>query len=405
MESPPRIPFSKTTASTLLDATRGMAAFLVFLGHFRNLFYVSFPLLQVPHKMLLAPFYVMTSAGHQAVVIFFVLSGYLVGGSIFRMMDTENWTWRRYLTHRLVRLWLVLLPALLLGALWDSAGYYSHHAPALYTGHVPNHLGINILSTLNLRSFLGSAFFLQTIITNTFGTNGPLWSLANEFWYYILFPLALVACFRSFSRVTRIVCAALFVAGCLFVGRGIMELFPIWLLGAVLARIPLIHVAVRLRYPVWLLYPWLFFALSKLSAHWSLTSDYVLGLATFVFIASLLNMTGRAQETVWVRWARTSARFSYTLYLVHAPFLVFLAAFIIADRQWQVSPASVAAGTGVVAVTLLYAYAVAYITEFRTDAVRGWIEGLVLPGRRPGPARTDAEEAAAGSNAVSTRGI
>jgi peptidoglycan/LPS O-acetylase OafA/YrhL len=175
----------------------------------------------------------------------------------------------------------------------------------------------------------------------------------------------------------------------LFRMGGILELFPIWLLGATLARIPLIPVTDRLRFPIWFLYLLLFFALSKLSANWSLTGDYLLGLATFVFIASLLNKTGRAPETVWVRLARTSARFSYTLYLAHFPFLVLLAAFIIADSRWQLSPASVAAGAAVVAVTLLYAYAVAYVTEFRTDTVRGWIEGIVLTGRRPAPARSE----------------
>ena len=38
-----------------------------------------------------------------------------------------------------------------------------------------------------------NAFFLQTIVGPTFGSNGPLWSLAYEWWYYVLFPLALGA--------------------------------------------------------------------------------------------------------------------------------------------------------------------------------------------------------------------
>jgi hypothetical protein len=38
-----------------------------------------------------------------------------------------------------------------------------------------------------------NAFFLQTIAGPTFGSNGPLWSLAYEWWYYVLFPLVLAA--------------------------------------------------------------------------------------------------------------------------------------------------------------------------------------------------------------------
>lgn len=35
---------------------------------------------------------------------------------------------------------------------------------------------------------LGNLLFLQTKITQEFGSNGPLWSLFSEFWYYVLVP-------------------------------------------------------------------------------------------------------------------------------------------------------------------------------------------------------------------------
>jgi hypothetical protein len=38
--------------------------------------------------------------------------------------------------------------------------------------------------------FLGNMGFLQGIFVHTAGTNLALWSLANEFWYYIAFPPA-----------------------------------------------------------------------------------------------------------------------------------------------------------------------------------------------------------------------
>ena len=39
-------------------------------------------------------------------------------------------------------------------------------------------------------TFLGNLTFFQNIYVPAFGSNGPIWSLANEFWYYIVFPLA-----------------------------------------------------------------------------------------------------------------------------------------------------------------------------------------------------------------------
>ena len=56
--------------------------------------------------------YGISNLGHQAVIIFFALSGYLVGGSVINAIRRSEWSWVRYLTQRLVRLWLVLLPAL-----------------------------------------------------------------------------------------------------------------------------------------------------------------------------------------------------------------------------------------------------------------------------------------------------
>jgi peptidoglycan/LPS O-acetylase OafA/YrhL len=43
-----------------------------------------------------------------------------------------------------------------------------------------DHLGPEVL--------LGNLVFLQAILVPTWGSNGPLWSLAFEFWFYIWFP-------------------------------------------------------------------------------------------------------------------------------------------------------------------------------------------------------------------------
>src|SRR5207302_8969523 len=47
--------------------------------------------------------------------------------------------------------------------------------------------------------FLGNLLGLQTVCVPSFGSNGPLWSLANEWWYYCFFIL-LVAPFGGWKR-------------------------------------------------------------------------------------------------------------------------------------------------------------------------------------------------------------
>lgn len=187
-----QIPFNRTTASAQLDLLRGLAAIVVCLEHWRNLLFVDYPTV-AQHRTLFAVPYVLSGAGHQAVIIFFVLSGYLIGGSVFRMFAQNRWSWKRYMTHRLVRLWLVLLPALVLGGALDLLGITLGRAPALYAGQVQNHMLSNVSQALTPGIFAGNLLFVQGIFVATLGSNGALWSLANEFWYYILFPLCIAS--------------------------------------------------------------------------------------------------------------------------------------------------------------------------------------------------------------------
>lgn len=375
--------FKDTTASVLLDLLRGVAALLVLLGHWRNLLFVDYPQL-IAHKAMLALPYALSSAGHQAVVIFFVLSGYLISGSVFRSLAKGQWSWKGYLTHRVVRLWVVLLPGLLLCTLWDHLGIHLNLAPALYSGQVANHITGDIRHSLSAHVFFGNLFFLQSLLVPVFGSDGPLWSLANEFWYYLLFPLGLVALRRQSAARQRIVCGVLFLGIAWFVRGGILQLFPVWLAGTVLALLPPPRLSMRSRIVTAILYSPLAFVFAKAHGLSSLLSDYLFGIATFIFLWVILSATGRAkQDSIFTRVSRSLARSSYTLYVVHVPFVLFLTAWFLGTRRWVPDAQHILAGLAILAGTLVYANLVAAATEFRTDSIRRWVEGKLGLGRRP----------------------
>ena len=231
------VSFTNSQASVLLDLLRALAAFLVLFYHWKAMFFVDYP--QIPaHRWLFAVPYVIASAGHQAVLIFFVLSGYLISGSVFRSLEGGYWRWRSYLTHRFVRLYVVLIPGLLLCAACDWIGLHYSHVPNLYNGvSAKTHL-IDVGQTMTLPAFLGNLAFLQTIFVPAFGSDGALWSLANEFWYYMLFPLGLLALRKTTRFVWRIVFAVLFLGVGWFTRSAILLLFPVWLAGTMLALLP-----------------------------------------------------------------------------------------------------------------------------------------------------------------------
>jgi peptidoglycan/LPS O-acetylase OafA/YrhL len=382
--------FAATTGSALLDAVRALAALLVCVEHWRNLLFLDFDQLAVKTLPVRA-LYVLAAGGHQAVVLFFVLSGYLVGGSVLRSNSRGTWSWSDYATRRMVRLWIVLLPALAAGALWDFSGLRLHLAPGLYGGLVPNHTIGNLAETLTLPAFFGNIAFLQTIVVAPFGSNGALWSLANEFWYYVLFPLAVCAVRKRTRPLYRVVYAVVALAVAILVGKDIMEAFPFWLLGALLYALPRPVVSAPLRWLAAVAYSGFFFVMCMASRGrihiplgTGLAGDSVLAVATVLFLWVLLGARDKAPHRFDISLARATARFSYSLYLAHTPFLVFMTALLAHDSRWQVDARHLLLAGGILAAAVSYSWLLGFCTEFRTDEVREWIASRLF---RAAPAR------------------
>lgn len=113
--------------SHVLDATRALAAGLVVLFHAKINTFGSVPL-SFWDQLLYAP----ANCGTPAVFWFFVISGYLVGGSVIaEIAQTSSFDFRRYLINRMTRLYVVLLPALALWHFWTA--YVLRHGGRMRT--------------------------------------------------------------------------------------------------------------------------------------------------------------------------------------------------------------------------------------------------------------------------------
>src|SRR6185369_3580509 len=112
-----------------------------------------------------------TGLGNQAVMVFFVLSGFFVGGSILK--SGEKFNLAGYSIARLTRLWVVLIPVLLITFLADK--FVAANAPEALDGayYALWNSGPQSAETYSssATTLLGNVFFLQTILTPVFGTN------------------------------------------------------------------------------------------------------------------------------------------------------------------------------------------------------------------------------------------
>lgn len=373
--------------SVHLDALRGFAAFSVLLNHWRDAFFVDYP--SLPHHNIFAAIaYLVAGLGHQWVIVFFVMSGYLVGGSALRSISAGKWSWRGYLLARVTRLYIVLLPALLLGGIIDWTGMHIIGTAVIYSGHSGMHaLTENVHSTLTWPMLLGNALFLQTAALpaalghgiSTFGTNGPLWSLCNEFWYYIAFPIGVLIFTKRRTLSMRVACLIGLAAWGWLVGSEISLLGIPWLMGVLISSLPPFPARRRTSRTLAIMS-----ALVLLGAGLvldkkmgSLPGDLILGVFVTLLIWITLHCATAPLPNAYVRFARRAARSSYTLYLVHLPLLIFLKASLRLPRAlpgWNALFVSI----GVMAVLLLYAQVVYQIFERNTDALRRWLSPYVL---------------------------
>jgi peptidoglycan/LPS O-acetylase OafA/YrhL len=161
------------------------------------------------------------------------LSGYLIGTSVVKGAAGQRWGWSSYTIKRASRLYVVLLPALLLTAVVDHLGIrlfggvgniYSVRKPGFkwaFTSPDAGRLGAEV--------FLGNALYLQGFLVPSYGSNMALWSLSFEWWFYFLFPVLVLA--GKWTRVIGAVLAgiAAYLAGFMFIGY-----FGIWLMGTAL---------------------------------------------------------------------------------------------------------------------------------------------------------------------------
>ncbi len=362
-----------------MDMARGLAALAVLFSHVRGLFFVPYHELAY-HPVAITVLYAATSLGHQAVIVFFVLSGFFIVSSVVSSFDQGTWSWTAYLVNRIVRLSLVLIPALFFCLFLDRLGMALPSLAAFYRHPVRNVISTSVASLETFRNFIGSFFYMQGILTQPFGSNSPLWSLSYEFWYYILFPVALCALTRKVRPTLRAVYLGAAISIVFFVGHVIALYFLIWLAGGAIGLM-LLHGRMQLRLgwanaaAIVPLACTLGFSIVKpLDSGFLMDSVVAVGFAMWMY--SLIEMPEKQVGEFHAKTARRLAGFSYTLYLTHFPVVFFIRASI-HQNAWRPDLIHITYAAGIAAAATMIAYGLSQITEAKTSLVRHKVMGLV----------------------------
>lgn len=357
-------------------------------GHATALFSHFGDIMTAPHGPFVYAWWFFTGVQipRLAVIGFFVISGYLIGGGVLTQMRRRQDFLREYLIHRVARIYVVLLPAIFLTFALDWTGRTLFARSAVYDIEI---LKGHFSSALILPEILN----LQEIYSPFYGSNGPLWSLACEFWYYITFPLLLLPWARNYSPMVRfcgfVVGVALLVALSLpssFFKFG----YVLWALGALATMAPRPILRSRwLSLALWIAAVTLTRLLVRgplLVAH-----PYVQDAADLIVAATFINLALSVRfgpQNGWpllkYRVHEAFADFSYSLYSIHATVLIFIvAAFNQAlGKGWTPHPNGTPQHWVALAVTMAVVIAASYgfsrLTEARTRDARDVLRRLAL---------------------------
>ena len=344
-----------------MDFFRTAAAMIVVVSHARDIVMADYN-----GQLLYAPVYAATGFGHSGVVIFFVLSGFWISRSVLGRIGNEHF-WRGYLIDRLSRLLIVLVPALLLGGMLDWIGAVELSLP-LYDGASGSHsITAPVIDQLSPQILFGNLTFLQTIAVPTWGSNGPLWSLAYEFWFYIWFPaLMLLVTRRHFSLALVSLVVAWF-------NPAIAIGFASWLLGFVLVKTTgKIPAAPTGKWRAGLVTGAFLTILLLSGVRTNGAVDFVLAVA----FAGLLYIL-RASQISFPRLLQPLARYgresSYSLYVVHFPILALAGSLATGERRLMPSPLSVAMVLGLTLATVAIGWTFSQLTERNTGNARAFL--------------------------------
>jgi peptidoglycan/LPS O-acetylase OafA/YrhL len=338
-----------------LDGLRGVAAASVVLYH-ALLVVPAISVLYVEHTDP-GPFSVewwlyrtplrLVTAGHEAVLIFFVLSGFVLTLPLLTRSITTR-SWLAYYARRLCRLYLPVW-----GAIVFAFGL------AALIQRDPS-IGGSWLAT-HVPPTIGVAFHDSLLILGTSNLDSPLWSLTWEIWFSLLLPaLYFLVRLTRMQNWWKSAIIALIAVSAISRFSAVRSALPMsWLTGGLLQYLPLFGIGIilairadvlaryalrldasRYKSPAWISLSILAILLTA-SPTIALPNSPRYGYApALVYAASLVGVVlivflaiSATRFTKWLespvpQWAGSR---SFSLYLVHEPILVALALVTRAD--------------------------------------------------------------------------
>lgn len=263
-----------------------------------------------------------------SVVVFFILSGIVISYSTIQKTE-KGYSLKEYLIDRFSRIYVAYVPCLIFIFALDFAHIYLDASSYSY------------LLAINIKTFVGNLFMLQDFpfqhVITSFGSGRPLWTLAIEWWLYMIFGVLLLKFWSKFDlKYVPLLLLCSVVPIYHIIGRG-NSLTLLWIFGVMVTMsIPYFYKA-RTKSLYWL---FIIFSLLFIIRIGIKRDAYDLGcgiLISFLIALVLIYLSKNKCEvhSKLQSVTKSMVSYSFTLYLIHYSILDFITSMINHSRnQW-----------------------------------------------------------------------
>lgn len=345
-----------------IDGLRGLLACYVLIGHARSFLWEGFSRGYLVHpekynffSKMIVYFFSLFKFGHAAVIFFFVLSGFIIH---FVYSDSNNWF--VYLKNRFKRIYPPFIISILITLSFDCLGKTIN----LETCNIEGSANYTNFS-YTVKTVIGNLFMLHGTYVPEYGSNGLLWSLKYEWWFYMFYPAIILLAKRSILY-SSIMIFSFYVLRLLNVDlmidlfNDLFSMFSIWWLGVLLSHYYMknnMGTIKHFRILILFIVPSILFN----EKQDRILYDFFWGLSCVGILSFLLFLNKSSIFVTVLNSLKALGEMSYTLYLTHFPILVFLSRLVIYKFEvlplhfWFVCLGSV--------FCILFAYILHFISE------------------------------------------
>lgn len=306
----------------VFDSSRGLLALLVVIAHIVQVVWCPVIGLGVLSTL-------MSTVANVSVVIFFFLSGVLITYSATNLTDTVGFNYKRFFVNRLTRIYPTLIFSLLLVFVLVKL-FPFFNGGSIDIKKLP--ADVYLVRDNYFVTTFQIAKTITLLITNIINVNGPMWSLFIEWWLYISAMFLFIA-IDKIGKQVWIRCLS-FIIGLLpliyiyrcFHVSGLFYI-AIWFLGAAftlviynkkMIKTSLLISAALITIIIILIKGLVILNINK-------ADPLYFGVVQLLCSALYLNFF---MDLKFLKSFRFFAPFSYTLYLIHFPIVLFIFAVL-----------------------------------------------------------------------------